>query len=98
MTNTNKDVDSAYQRASELKDHLESELLKKANVVGVGVGLRQRDGEITEEIVLVVMVKEKVPISELAPEDRIPEEINSVPIDVVEVGLLLADNGDVSSR
>lgn len=98
MTNFSIDADSAYQRASELKDRLESELLKKANVVGLGVGLRQRDGEVTEEIALIVMVKEKVPISELKPEDRIPEEINSVPIDVVEVGLLRADNGDVSSR
>ena len=97
MNDFKKDADSAYQRASELKDRLETELLKKVNVVGVGVGLRQKDGEVTEEIALIVMVKEKVPSSALKPEDRIPEEINSVPIDVVEVGLLRAHNGDVSS-
>jgi hypothetical protein len=94
MTNFNRDVDSAYQRASELKTRLETELLKKANVVGVGVGLRQRDGEVTEEIALIVMVKEKVPISELAPEDHIPAEINDVPIDVLEVGLLQAEDNE----
>jgi hypothetical protein len=66
-------------------------LLQKANVVGVGVGLRQKGGAYTDEIALVVMVRKKVPTIELEPEDRIPEAIEDVPIDVLEVGELFAE-------
>jgi len=58
----------------------------KANVVGVGIGLRSRGGERTGEVVLVVMVNRKVPQAHLAPADIIPSEIDGVPVDVQEVG------------
>ena len=84
------DHDAAFQRASQLKDQMEQELLKKANVVGVGVGFRQKGGELTGEVALIVMVRKKVSNSMLDPEDRIPLEIDHVPIDVLEVGPLHA--------
>ena len=37
-----------------------------------------------------MMVRKKVPAIELEPEDRIPEAIENVPIDVLEVGELFA--------
>jgi hypothetical protein len=80
----------AIKRVSELKELMEDELLQKPNVVGVGVGLRQKGGVYTDEIALVVMVRKKVPAIELEPEDRIPEAIENVPIDVLEVGELFA--------
>jgi hypothetical protein len=88
MTMQEVDFDAAFQRASELKEQVQQELLKKANVVGIGVGLRQRGGELTGEVALIVMVRKKVSDSILAPEDRIPAEINDVPVDVLEVGHL----------
>lgn len=87
--------DAAFQRAVDLKDQVEKELLKKANVVGVGVGLRQRGGELTGEVALIVMVRKKINISELAPEDQIPTEIDNVPVDVLEVGQLRVDGDEV---
>jgi hypothetical protein len=78
---------------SALKDQVECELLKKANVVGVGVGLRQKGGESTGEVALIVMVRKKVSNSKLAPEDQIPMEINDIPIDVLEVGDLRVNAG-----
>lgn len=95
MTEFDKDHDSAFQRASELKVQFEQEMLKKANVVGVGVGLRQKDGVLTDEVALIVMVRKKVPGEELAPEDRIPTEISDVPVDVLEVGALRAESQEV---
>ena len=97
MTMGDIDFDAAFQRAAELKEQMEQELLKKANVVGVGVGLRQRDGQLTGEVALIVMVRKKVSNSQLAPEDRIPMEINNVPVDVLEVGHLRVNNDEVSS-
>jgi len=94
----NLDLDAAFQRASDLKDRMEEEFLKKANVVGVGVGLRQRDGEYTGEVALIVMVSRKMPEVELAPEDRIPAEIDRVPVDVLEVGQLQVGDGNVNTN
>ncbi|NPV57629.1 MAG: hypothetical protein HPY76_13295 [Anaerolineae bacterium] len=68
-----------------------SRLMRLANVVGVGVGLRHRKGEVLDEVVLVVLVSEKVPVEKLAAGDRIPAEIEGVPVDVVGVGEIGAD-------
>jgi hypothetical protein len=61
-------------------------LMKKANVVGVGVGYRHQAGKQTDELALVVMVSRKVPINILSARDVIPAEIDGVSVDVQEVG------------
>ena len=76
----------SYQRTMAVKDKYEEALLNKANVEGVGVGLRMRAGELTDEVVLVVMVTRKVPRAQLAPEDFVPSEIEGVPVDIQEIG------------
>ena len=97
MSEDDQARDQAIKRVSELKVLVEDELLRKPNVVGVGVGLRQKDGEFTDEVALVVMVSKKFPGIELEPEDRIPEEIDNVPVDVLEVGELFAGHGQSNS-
>lgn len=54
----------------------ERELLRYPNVVGVATG----------ESGLLVLVSRKVPEQELAPDERLPREIEGVPVDVVETG------------
>jgi hypothetical protein len=68
----------------------EKTLLAKANVVGVGVGFRFAQGRRTEIVGLVVMVRRKVPVGQLRPEDVIPAELEGVPVDVQEVGVISA--------
>ena len=82
------DHDSAAQQArvQAVKRAHAPALLKKANVVGVGVGVRERGGVRTGEVVLVVMVNRKVPPAELAPGDVIPATLDGVPVDVQAVG------------
>jgi len=74
----------------EVKGRHEATLLKKANVVGLGVGYKERCGRKTDQLSLVVLVKQKVPRSQLRPEDAIPPEIEGVPTDVQEVGEIWA--------
>ncbi len=69
-----------------VKEKHEEALLNKANVMGVGVGLRMRAGELTDDVVLVVMVTRKVPRAQLAHEDFVPSEIEGVPVDIQEIG------------
>jgi hypothetical protein len=83
-------LQAATQKAMAVKEAHEQELLAKPNVVGVGVGFRQIGGQMTNTVSLVVLVREKLPDSMLAPQDRIPAEIDEVPIDVQEVGEITA--------
>ncbi len=77
-------------RIRAVKAAHEAELMRKANVVGVGIGLRQRDGQYTGELALIVSVTRKVPLDELDPGDIIPQEIDGIPVDVQAVGTLRA--------
>ncbi|MBO9362890.1 MAG: hypothetical protein J7452_11895 [Thermoflexus sp.] len=80
----------AITHIREVKQRREAELLRKPNVVAVGIGYRQRGGRPSDELCLVVSVRRKVPLEGLAPEDRIPPEIDGIPVDVQEVGALRA--------
>jgi len=73
-----------------VKAKYEQELLRKKNVVGLGIGLRERNGQLTDELVLTVMVRRKQPRSGLRTRDEIPSELDGVPVDVKEVGTLHA--------
>jgi hypothetical protein len=79
-------TDPSVDRAQAVKAAHEPGLLRKANVVGVGVGLRRRAGAQSREVAIVVLVRQKVPRSQLAAEDIVPAEIDGVPVDVQEVG------------
>ena len=78
------------KRLQAVKAAHEADLMRKANVVGVGIGFRQQEGKSTREPAIVVSVTEKVPIAQLHPEDVIPRELEGVPVDVQAVGKLRA--------
>ncbi|MBL7202480.1 MAG: hypothetical protein ISS56_20285 [Anaerolineae bacterium] len=73
-----------------VKEKYEQMLMQKKNVVGVGIGFRERDGQLTDEMVLTVMVSQKQPRLTLRRRDRIPEELDGVLVDVKQVGRLQA--------
>jgi hypothetical protein len=87
-------VDMANEKRIEeiraIKDRHEEDLLKKKNVVGVGIGYKKVEGQETGLLSLVVMVRKKEPPSQLDATDLIPAEIEGVPVDVVEVGEIVA--------
>jgi hypothetical protein len=83
-----RDPHSAYRRAEQVKQRYQAEILTKANVVGIGVGLRSRDGKLTEEVAIIVMVTKKQTRAELLETDLVPREIEGVAVDVQEVGAL----------
>jgi hypothetical protein len=65
---------------SEVRQRHESRLLALPNVVGVSAETTER-GE-----VLIVLVSRKVPSSQLAAEEVIPQQIEGFPTEVVEIG------------
>ncbi len=78
------------QRAIDVKARHEADLMRKANVLSVGVGYRKERGHLTDEVVLVVSVTHKVPRSKLPPQDIVPPVIEGIPVDVRETGTMRA--------
>jgi len=78
------------QRATRVKRKHEAELMRKANVVAVGVGLRSRRGQSTDEVCIVVSVTHKVPAAHLKRGDVIPPSLEGVPVDVMVTGEIVA--------
>ncbi len=73
------------ERVRAIKRRHEAELMRKAYVVGVGIGL---DDETSDELkpVIIVSVTHKVHRRDLAPADRVPKELEGVPVEVEAIG------------
>jgi hypothetical protein len=88
------DQEEIMQRVTTIQARYTETLMRKKYVVGVAAGLRKRSGQVTDEVCLVVMVEKKVPQDQLDAEDRIPEEIDGVHVDIQETGMFRAQSDD----
>ncbi len=68
----------------------EGVILAKPNVVGVGIGYKVRRGQTTDELSIVIMVRQKLPEAGLDAEALLPPVIDGLGTDVIEVGDLRA--------
>ena len=68
-------------------------LLNRPNVVGVALGHKYTGGINTGERSISVLVHRKVDARYLAPKAMIPTELDGIPTDVQEVGLIRAGGG-----
>jgi hypothetical protein len=80
----------AIEQVTKIKAHYEKELMKLANVIGVGIGFKYKKGQPTDEVALVVNVSQKKPLTDLSKQDIIPSELEGVLVDVQEVGKIKA--------
>lgn len=62
------------------------QLLRRPNVVGCGVGWKQKKGLVTGDQALCVYVERKLPPDRLSPKALVPTRVGAAPTDVVEVG------------
>ncbi|MDK2820487.1 MAG: hypothetical protein PWP31_452 [Clostridia bacterium] len=58
------------------------------NVIGVGKGFKDVRGKTTDKPALIVFVKEKLPVSKLQREAKVPQVLDGAETDVIEVGEL----------
>ncbi len=86
----NTTTEDRMARVRAVKKRYEKQLLRKANVIGVGIGVRQREDDPTEEVILVVNVTHKVAKHLLAAKDLIPEELSGIPVKVQAIGKIKA--------
>jgi hypothetical protein len=81
-----------FNQLLDAQKQFQLQLLAKAGVVGVAVGYRDVKGQPTDELVLVALVEQKKPKDMLTPEDLVPEEIQGAKTDVMEIGIVRAQN------
>lgn len=60
------------------------ELLEKPNTLAVGIGIKESNGEFTDEIAYRVFVSDKKSPAELAPDEMIPPEVLGAKTDVLQ--------------
>ena len=68
-----------------LRKHAE-ELLSKPGVYAVGIGEKVSQGKRTGKRALICSIKAKKPLAQLTKEELIPQDIDGVPTDIVEIG------------
>ena len=66
----------------EVKAKHRGMLLALPNVVGVGVGKRITGRQPSSEMAIIVFVSRKVPDAELKESERIPRQLDGIPLDV----------------
>lgn len=83
-------MDRELAQAKCVKEAYTADLLRKRNVVGVGLGYKRRRGKNTGELSIVVSVTRKQPAAALSSRDLVPPQIATMDTDVVETGVLRA--------
>jgi hypothetical protein len=83
-------VAETVAQAKQVKQVHVFDLLKKRNVVGVGLGYKISQGVNTGELGLVVSVTRKEAVAALSAKDLIPRALEGFKTDVVETGMLRA--------
>lgn len=71
---------------TEIKEKYTENIMKKANVTGIGIGFKETRGKKTDQLSIVVLVEKKLPVTALRKEDVVQEKLDGIPTDVVEVG------------
>ena len=84
------DQNQTIEQVKKIKARYEKELMKLANVIGIGVGFKRKNGQTTDKVALVVNVTEKKSMDTLSFQDIVPSELEGVPVDVQEVGEIKA--------
>ena len=77
-------------RITEVQEKREAEVLAMDNVVGVAAMVKVKGGKPTGSWALAVLVAQKLPKTKLAKSSLLPETLDGVPTDVVEVGRIEA--------
>ena len=76
-----------------IQQEMQATLLRTENVVGHAIGYKVSRGVTTDELALVALVREKVNPAKLASSQLLPRRVDDVPLDVVAVGQVVAQQG-----
>lgn len=93
MTLSQADAQAAASACSAATGELLDDGRPRPNVVGVGAGVKWRNGEPTGEPAVVVLVTHKVAKAQLAKAEVVPAKVQNMQTDVLAVGDVIAGGG-----
>ena len=76
-----------------IQQEMQATLMRTQNVVGHAIGYKVSRGVTTEELALVALVREKISPAHLPSSQMLPRQVDDVPLDVVAVGNVVAQQG-----
>jgi len=75
------------ERFREALHQARDRLLRLENVVGVGIGHKQKGNDSSRQLALIVFVQRKLSVTALSVRDVVPREVRGVRTDVIEIGI-----------
>ena len=84
-------IQQAYEKALKTYGH-------RADVTGIDIGYKYKDGTRRDEIVLRVHLREKVDRDLLSEAELLPPEVDGVPLDVIQASYAPSSNGTLASN
>ncbi len=85
-------------QARAIYQQVVAEFFQRRNVIGVGIGYKNSEGQATGDLSLIISVTEKLPLEQLAAQDLIPKVFHDLLTDVVETGRFRAFASDPRLR
>lgn len=79
-----------FRQLLEAQRLAQADLLRRTGVVGVAIGFRNFKERATDQLAVSVLVEQKKPVEALGEDDLVPQQVNGMRTDVVEVGRLEA--------
>ncbi len=79
-----------FRQLLEAQRLAQADLLRRTGVVGVAIGFRNFKERATDQLAVSVLVEQKKPVEALSEDDLVPQQVNGMRTDVVEVGRLEA--------
>lgn len=75
---------TSIDEVRRIKAEAERALLALPGVTGVDIGFKEVGGRKTDTWAIRVLVEKKKELETIPPEERIPEQIDGIPTDVIE--------------
>jgi len=95
---TTNQAQAFMAQARQVYAQVVSDLFRRRNVIGVGLGYKISEGKPTGELSLMVSVVKKLPLEKLTAQDLIPRALHGLLTDVVETGRIRAFPEDPTIR
>lgn len=77
-------------QARQVYKQVVTDLLNRQNVIGVGLGYKNSEGQSTGDLSLIISVSKKLPREQLSTQDLVPKALQGLLTDVVETGHIRA--------
>ncbi|MBM3235919.1 hypothetical protein FJZ31_06425 [Candidatus Poribacteria bacterium] len=88
------DIESVQKACSAAVGEFMDPARQRANVVGMGVGVKWKNGQPTGEPALVVLVTHKVAKEQVSAADMVPPKLADMQTDVLAIGYPVAGGGE----